>query len=178
MRSIICLTVAFVLSLAPTAARSLILRLPDTQVNVTFSPDGGTTQKLVEAIKTCQNGERLLVAAYSFTSKPIVQALIEAKRAGVDVQILVDKGQERNRYSGWKACVQAGIPVYFDVIHSIQHNKFMVFGDRGVTFGSFNFTVNAEKNNAENNLVVWSPSLARVYAENWTALVLKARIAK
>lgn len=145
--------------------------------DLTFSPDGKTTQKIITAVNACEPNERLLVAAYSFTSKPLVLALIAAKKRGVDVQLLVDKGQEKNRYSGWKACVLAGIPTYFDVTHRIQHNKYIVFGQRGVCFGSFNFSVSAEINNAENNLLVWSPGLAAMYAENWDALVSKARVA-
>ena len=147
------------------------------QGDLTFSPDGDTTQKIVRAIDSCDPGEKVLVAAYSFTSQPITNALVAAKKRGVDVRLLVDKGQEKNRYSGWKACVLVGIPTYFDVTHRIQHNKYIVFGQRGVCFGSFNFSNSAEHYNAENNIIVWSPSLAQKYAENWGALVWEARAA-
>ena len=43
----------------------------------------------------------------------------------------------------------------------------MVIDGATVITGSFNFTKNAEANNAENLLVVRSPELAAKYAANW-----------
>ena len=43
----------------------------------------------------------------------------------------------------------------------------MVIDGQTVITGSFNFTKNAEENNAENLLVIRSPDLAAKYAANW-----------
>ena len=45
----------------------------------------------------------------------------------------------------------------------------MVIDGGTVITGSFNFTRNAEENNAENLLVIRSPELATKYAANWKA---------
>ena len=63
--------------------------------------------------------------------------------------------------------MNVGIPVRIDAQHAIAHNKIMVIDGATVITGSFNFTKNAEANNAENLLVIRSPELAAKYAANW-----------
>jgi phosphatidylserine/phosphatidylglycerophosphate/cardiolipin synthase-like enzyme len=43
--------------------------------------------------------ERILVQAYSFTSPPIAQALAEAHRRGIHVEVILDKSQRTERAS-------------------------------------------------------------------------------
>lgn len=144
----------------------------ESDVNVTlgFSPNGGITENIVKAISEEEIGDVLLVEAYSFTSKPIYNALIAAKQRGVDVRILLDRGQEKNKSSGWIACAKAGTPVLFDAKHAIAHNKVLVFVGKGVGFGSFNFSSQAEEKNAENYDIVWSKVLSKRYEKEWYKL--------
>lgn len=46
------------------------------------------------------------------------------------MRILLARGQEKNKSSGWIACAKAGIPVLFDAKHAIAHNKVLVFVGR------------------------------------------------
>ena len=41
----------------------------------------------------------MFVLAYSFTSKPIAQALVEAKKRGAHVEIVLDRSNEHDTYS-------------------------------------------------------------------------------
>src|SRR4051794_40139647 len=50
-------------------------------INVHHSPKGGCTDAIVAELKKARR--EILVQAYSFTSKPIAQALIEAKARGL-----------------------------------------------------------------------------------------------
>ena len=56
-----------------------------------FSPKGGCTQAVVSTLDTAK--KTVLVQAYSFTSAPIAKALVDAKKRGVDVQVILDKSQ-------------------------------------------------------------------------------------
>ena len=56
-----------------------------------------------------------------------------------------------------------------DAQHAMAHNKVMVITGQVVVAGSFNFTKNAEENNAENLLVIRDAALAEKYAANWKA---------
>ena len=98
---------------------------------VHFSPKGGCTDAVVRAIGAARR--EVLVLAYSFTSNPIAQALV-------------------------------------DPHHAIAHNKVMVIDGHTVITGSFNFTNQAEHENAENLLVLRDyPDLARAYRQNFVA---------
>jgi phosphatidylserine/phosphatidylglycerophosphate/cardiolipin synthase-like enzyme len=41
--------------------------------------------------------EKLSVAAYSFTSSPVVKALIAAKKRGVDVRVVADEKEIKGK---------------------------------------------------------------------------------
>jgi phosphatidylserine/phosphatidylglycerophosphate/cardiolipin synthase-like enzyme len=131
-----------------------------------FSPKGGCTQAVVEQLNSAKR--QVLVQAYSFTSTPIARALVDAKRRGVDVQVILDKSQRGERYSSATFLANEGVPTYIDPVHKIAHNKVMVIDGQTVITGSFNFTKSAEEGNAENLLVINNaPELALRYAQNW-----------
>jgi len=56
----------------------------------------------------------ILVQAYSFTSMPIAKALVSAKQRGVSVQVILDKSQRSERYSGATFLANAGIRTLID----------------------------------------------------------------
>ncbi len=138
---------------------------PSAQWSVYFSPHGGCTEAVVEALAKAKS--TVLVQAYSFTSAPIAKALVEAHRRGVDVQVVLDKSQRTEKYSSATFLYNSEIPCFIDARHAIAHNKVMVIDGQTVITGSFNFTTAAEDNNAENLLVIQDAQLAAQYAQNW-----------
>jgi phosphatidylserine/phosphatidylglycerophosphate/cardiolipin synthase-like enzyme len=107
------------------------------------------------------------VQAYSFTSKPIAEALVDAHKRGVHTEIILDKSNIRDKYSAADFTSHMGIPTYIDSVHGIAHNKIMIVDQETVITGSFNFTRAAEESNAENLLIIRNKELAREYLENW-----------
>jgi phosphatidylserine/phosphatidylglycerophosphate/cardiolipin synthase-like enzyme len=143
--------------------------LPQTlpPLEIYFSPHGGCTEAVVREIQAAK--AKILVQAYSFTSAPIAKALAEAHGRGVDVQVVLDKSQETEKYSSATFLLHASIPTRIDSEHAIAHNKVMILDDAVVITGSFNFTSAAENRNAENLLVIRDPQIARKYTANWQA---------
>lgn len=121
-------------------------------VDVFFSPRGGATDAIVSEIASARS--EILVQAYSFTSVPVAKALLDARKRGVRIEVVLDKSQRRERYSSADFLVHGGIPTYIDDRHSIAHNKIMIFDRNTLITGSFNFTKAAEEKNAENLLVI------------------------
>lgn len=136
-------------------------------VQVWFSPHGGATEAVVNALNHATN--TVLVQAYSFTSAPIAEALVQARRRGVKVQVILDKSQRTEKYSEADFLQHEGIPTLIDSEHAIAHNKIMLIDDYLVLTGSFNFTRAAEEHNAENLLLINDPVLAKRYLDNWHA---------
>jgi len=68
---------------------------PTQAISVYFSPRGGCTDAIVGEVAKANH--TIHVQAYSFTSLPIAQAMIDAKLRGVDVQVICDRGQFAKR---------------------------------------------------------------------------------
>lgn len=131
-----------------------------------FSPRGGCTEAVVNEIRRAR--QQIFVQAYSFTSQPISGALVEAHQRGVQVFIVLDKSQRTEQYSGADFVANAGIPTLIDAAHAIAHNKIMLIDGQTIITGSFNFTKNAEENNAENLLIIRGrPDLYYAYEMNF-----------
>jgi phosphatidylserine/phosphatidylglycerophosphate/cardiolipin synthase-like enzyme len=138
---------------------------PDPIAAVYFSPNGGATLAVVEAIGRARR--QVLVSAYSFTSAPIAKALVEARRRGVVVEVVLDRREASKQYSSADFLVHMGVRTYIDSAHLSAHNKVIVIDDQVIVTGSFNFTNAAERQNAENLLVLRNEGLATRYADNW-----------
>lgn len=135
-------------------------------IEVGFSPGNGAENVILRAINSATTEIR--VAAYSFTSRPIADALVKAARRGVDVRVLVDKSQRTERYTAANFLANQGVSVRVDASHSIFHSKFAVIDQRHTQTGSFNYSDAAATKNQENALVIWNnPDLARSYLDNW-----------
>jgi phosphatidylserine/phosphatidylglycerophosphate/cardiolipin synthase-like enzyme len=133
-----------------------------------FSPKGGCTEAIVAELKHARR--EVLVQAYSFTCPDIAKALIEAKQRGAEVVILLDRANEKETYSELKMLEENGVIPLIDANHAIAHNKIMIIDRRTVITGSFNFTRQAEHENAENMLIMrHQPGLIEAYRQNFLA---------
>ncbi len=121
-------------------------------IQVYYSPKGGCQDAVVREVNNARR--EILVMAYSFTNDPITNALIEAKKRGLTVDILLDHSNEKERYSELHAFLKHGLDPLIDHDHPIAHNKIMIIDKRVVITGSFNFTNEAEHANAENLIVI------------------------
>ena len=117
-----------------------------------FSPKGGCTAALVNELASARR--EVLVQAYSFSSPEIANALIAAAKRRVRVVILLDRSNEAESYSQLSDLEKHGLKVLIDSSHAIAHNKLVVIDSRTVITGSFNFTRQAEHENAENMLIL------------------------
>ena len=143
----------------------LALNAIAADIQVFFSPNGGCTETVVENVGKAKS--TVLVQAYSFTSAPIAKALVDAKNRGVKVEVILDKSQRTEKYSGADFLLHAGVQTFIDAKHAIAHNKIMVIDSHTILTGSFNFTKAAENSNAENLLVIENGVLAKKYTANW-----------
>jgi phosphatidylserine/phosphatidylglycerophosphate/cardiolipin synthase-like enzyme len=158
-------TAVFLLALCSSTGWSADAVAASTHWSVYFSPQGGCTEAVVEALG--QSKTTVLVQAYTFTSSPIAKALVKAHRRGVKVEVVLDESQRTERYSLASVLHTGGVPCFFDAQHTTAHNKVMVIDGQTVITGSFNFTKAAEESKAENLLVIQDADLAAKYTQNW-----------
>ena len=138
---------------------------PPPPIEVYFSPNGGVTDAVVRQVDAAR--QTIFVQAYSFTSLPIARALVRAQHRGVTVHVILDRSQQTETSAKADLLGNAGIRVLIDAEHALAHNKIMIIDAATILTGSFNFTRQAERENAENLLVIRDPNLARRYLDNW-----------
>lgn len=133
-----------------------------------FSPKGGCTDAIVRELNKARR--EILVQAYSFSCPAIAGALVSARKRGVAVHILLDRANEKETYSELGPLEQQGLDVQIDAHHAIAHNKIIIIDRRTLLTGSFNFTRQAENENAENLLIIKGmPGLIENYVHNFMA---------
>ena len=144
--------------------RHLFVTPPSLAVH--FSPKGGCTEAVVRELQHARR--EILVQAYSFTADPISTALVEAKKRGVEVVVILDRSNEAESYSDLRILLDHGLAPLIDSHHAIAHNKIMIIDKKTVITGSFNFTNQAEHENAENLVIIKGhPELVTSYRKNF-----------
>jgi phosphatidylserine/phosphatidylglycerophosphate/cardiolipin synthase-like enzyme len=149
------------------------------EVEVCFAPPlAGTCDPLSTVLQTINASHAAIrVQIYSLTLEEIVNALVTAKRRGVDVRVIVDRGQLQDRDDSARlvSLASAGIPVLVDSVPGLMHNKIMLIDNATVLTGSFNYTWAAEHWNAENLVVLRDPVEAAQYLRNWDQRAAQSR---
>jgi len=146
-----------------------------TTIEHGFSPDGSAEKLILSAINEAKKSIR--IAAYAFTSPTIVDALLKAKKRGVNIAVLVDHKQtiQMDTKGRGKAAlnllVNAKIHVKTLKTKNTQHSKYMVIDNEHVQTGSFNYSAAAARYNHENVIFIrHHPTLAAHYLDNWDML--------
>jgi phosphatidylserine/phosphatidylglycerophosphate/cardiolipin synthase-like enzyme len=139
------------------------------RVEAAFSPGDDVAGLIIERIARAR--ETVQMHAYIFTDRRIANALLAARKRGVEVEIVGDASQfESGGLPHLKALQRAGAHVYLNAAHSASHNKIVIVDGRhaGATVitGSYNFTQAAQSRNAENVVLI---SGNRRLAERFTA---------
>jgi phosphatidylserine/phosphatidylglycerophosphate/cardiolipin synthase-like enzyme len=127
-------------------------------VQVGFTPGDSAETLVLQTLEQSQKSVDLV--AYTFTSKPVANALLAAKRRGVSVRVLADEKSASDRYSAVTFLANQGIPVRLNGRYAIQHSKFAVIDGQTVQTGSANYTASAFSRNAENVVVIRNESAA------------------
>ena len=103
--------------------------------DVCFSP-GKCANTLISFITASQKS--IDVAIYSFTYKPIADALIAKHKAGIAVRVIADAGNAEASNSQILSLVAAGIPVKYGIQKSsgIMHDKLIILDGLSLETGS------------------------------------------
>ena len=140
-------------------------------VEALFSPWDDVEGALLRTLRAAR--ESIHVQAFSFTSRPLAAALLEARARGVRVAVLADREQTQFMdNSRIPQLAAAGVDVALETRYAAAHNKILLIDAEGaapvVVTGSYNFTWSAQAKNAENVLFLrGNRALMRRYLENW-----------
>ena len=153
------------------AATKVVKDVPE--ITVMFSPEDNVQAEIVRVLG--QATKTIHVQAYLLTNNAFTNALIAAHKRGVAVKVLLDEKRTWEASASDAAALHAmGIPVKLETAYDNAHNKLMLV-DAGLSravliTGSYNFTVSAQRKNAENVLFIrQAPLLMAKYFSQWQA---------
>lgn len=125
-----------------------------------FSPDDRPRNKLIELINDAQH--RIYAAVYMITDKKIANALVEAKKRGLDVQIITDQSCAKSEFGKIKTLLENNIDVHVyapeksarQLSAPLMHDKFALIDYNKIWTGSYNWTKSASEVNQENAILI------------------------
>lgn len=133
--------------------------------------EGASSVRLLFVLAISAARQRLLIAnSYFVPDDHSINALIEARRRGVEVEIIVPgeyidtKITRRASRSRWGRLLEAGVKIY-EFQPTMYHCKVMVVDDDLVSVGSTNFDNRSFRLNDEANLNILDADLANEQAE-------------
>ncbi len=147
-----------------------------------FAPGDNLTTIFIDLIDSEEKS--IHGAIYMFTDKKIAQALVNAHKRGVDIQIVIDQ-VSMNSYGKVKFLKENGISV---LVHrtdefnpytmALMHNKFFIFGCNKnkaplLWTGSWNCTVRGTSYNDENVILLDDQLIIQQYLDTFFALKYK-----
>lgn len=163
-------------STEPAIQAHTVAALVPGAVRVLYSLDAKQNDKeliaVIDAAKT-----HIYFAIYEFTLKDVADALVAAKKRGVEVQGLVDAGESANSYDKpiIAELIAAGIPVETEKHpdgNGIMHIK-AIATDSAYALGSYNWTGSATNENDELLEIGTDPTLVATYADILKRLIQK-----
>jgi len=138
------------------------------KVGVFFCPREACAEKLIQKINSAD--KNIFIAIYSFTHDGISDALIEAKKRGVEVMVVFDSDQSANASSDDEKLFEAKIKVARRNGSGYMHNKYTIIDGNFVATGSFNYSQNADTKNDENLIFIESSEIAAKYKSDFDRL--------
>jgi len=160
---------------AAAAQAPAVHRYPATgSIEIAFTPGDRIDRLVIGAIDGAAS--EVLVQAYSFTDQGIARALVRARQRGVRVRVVADREQARALPQNVLPDLVAGdVEVWLEGNFQAAHNKVIVIDADTVhattITGSYNFTIAAQRSNAENVIVLRDNApVAKAYRHNWERL--------
>lgn len=139
-------------------------------------------EPIIEFINKAKKRQKLKIAVQEIDHKPIVEAIINARKRGVIVDVVIEQsyllsnkipedpfvpsGQnEENRFL-YNAILRATIDIKSDFNTKIFHQKFIVCGNSVLT-GSTNFTTTGVTKNLNHVVIIDDAEVAKAYSREF-----------
>lgn len=135
---------------------------------------GSLTERLIQEINAAK--KTIHIASFETNLTDVANALIQAKKRGVEVQWMTDDehGIDADGESGhgqFALMKKSKIEIKDDQRSGLMHNKFWIFDKKVVITGSTNITVSGMFEQNNNMIIIRSAELASIYetqfAEIW-----------
>ncbi|WP_207431931.1 phospholipase D-like domain-containing protein [Sabulibacter ruber] len=133
-----------------------------------FSPGEDCLRAILQCINSAKSS--LKICVFTISDDRISQAILNAHRSGVNVQLISDNEKLFDKGSDIRQLAQAGLKVKIDNSPNHMHHKFAVIDQKFVLTGSYNWTRSAALYNHENVLVTSDSKVVAGYNQEFNRL--------
>jgi len=145
------------------------IQTEDSVVSIYFSPKSNTYENGIKEL--IENSEQYIyIPIFYLTHKGLAKKLIEAKKRGVEIKIILDATAAGNRYSMHKLLREKGIDIKVENFGGKMHIKSIIVDDKYIVSGSMNLTKAGNSKNDENTLIIKNSNLAQQYKKYFLKL--------
>ncbi len=138
---------------------------------VCFSPNDGICSCEKNVIEMLDlSAETVDLAIYALNNKNITNAIVSAAKRGVKIRAVYDRSQSILSGPFLDKLKDAGVECYYNHVHRIEHNKFIIVDNQIVMNGSFNFTETAEHKNSENCTIHNNINVVKAFSDRFDYL--------
>jgi phosphatidylserine/phosphatidylglycerophosphate/cardiolipin synthase-like enzyme len=141
-----------------------------TTVEVYYAPDDAPLDRLVTLYGHARH--YLYVAVYGLTSPRAVEAMVAAKKRGVDVRLITDRQRTEDvkQRTALQTLHLAGVPILVNEHDGLMHLKQVVIDDEVNTSGSMNHTTSGNRYNDERLDVITDHAITVKAREKFLAM--------
>lgn len=133
----------------------------NSDLSIYFSPaDKIITTHIIPLINSSK--KYIYIPAFLITHEKFAQSLINAKKRGVKVKIILDSTNTKTP-SKLQILRNSNIPVKTENYAGKLHSKSIIIDDKYLVIGSMNFSLSGENKNDENVIILENPELAKEY---------------
>ena len=136
------------------------VKIGGSTLKIGFSPqDRIISNHLINMIKSSKKS--IYIETFIITHKAFAQSLVEAKKRGVDVKVIVDATSSSNNYSMVKYLRDNGVKVKVENYAGKMHMKTLIIDDDYFISGSMNLTKSGDQYNDENLVFIKNAQLTK-----------------
>jgi phosphatidylserine/phosphatidylglycerophosphate/cardiolipin synthase-like enzyme len=160
------------------AVRAVLRRLGMMpSVEVRLGPKGGCQEAVLRELGRAQR--EVLILARRLTAEPLAPALIEAKKRGAHIDIVLDPCNERERPAELKVFIDQGLAPSIDASHPATLAQVIVIDQQTVITGSYDFSRKGDEECAADVVILKGhPEAARAYRQSFLGHKAHARAAQ
>src|SRR5512146_2528290 len=139
-------------------------------LEVFYAPEDAPLDRVVSLYEHAKR--YIYVSVYGLTSPRAVEALVAAKKRGLDVRFITDqeRAQEVKQRTALHTLRLAGIPIQVNQHDGLMHLKQVVIDDEVNTSGSMNHTTSGNRYNDERMDIITDRSISVMAREKFLAM--------
>ena len=153
-------------------------KLKQQKTEVWFLPDQGESKaKILQLLKTAK--KTIQVGMFTWTHKELSQALIDAKKKGIKVEVVMDRNSAKGTSQvAYQTLKNEQIPVRLNRSAALLHHKFALIDNEILINGSTNWTNSAFTRNDECFMILYkiTPTQRHTLQKLWRVLKLESYI--